>query len=100
MECDSDESVLDDEEQPSREFSDAQIASLSAFYTSGMKVVGKQYAGLLHSAATETGLSTEQVKVSAHRAVNYKCCKTSDYMGVGSNFEVGGPSKLHPLSHP
>ena len=42
-----------------------QTATLSAYYQSGMRGVGKQYAILIARAAAETKLSREQVKVYA-----------------------------------
>ena len=48
----------------SRKFSVKQTATLNAFYKTGMKGEGKQYALFIEHAARESGLSPQQVKVS------------------------------------
>ena len=46
-----------------RMFSTAQSATLTSLYLSGMRGIGKKYSGYIQEAETDTGLTTEQIKV-------------------------------------
>ena len=50
-----------------RRFSAPQQAKLISLYHSGMRGVGRQYDHCIQNAATDTGLTSEQVKVSHAR---------------------------------
>ena len=65
--------VLDQSEevQPSKKFTASQTAVLNAFFSSGMKGVGKGHAAARQRAAKETGLSEDQVKVNDYRAAKH-----------------------------
>ena len=47
-----------------RNFSTTQTALLSYYFENGMRGVGKKYSAIINRAASETHLSTDQVKVS------------------------------------
>ena len=49
-----------------RPFSDATVAALRAYHKKGMVGIGRNYSGVIEMAASETGLSVEQVKVSVY----------------------------------
>ena len=53
-----------DKSTPWRRFSAPQQAKLISLYYSGMRGVGRQYDHCIQNAATDTGLTSEQVKVS------------------------------------
>ena len=46
-----------------RRFDEKQLATLTAYYNTGMKGVGKAFSFTIEHAAAETGLSVDQVKV-------------------------------------
>ena len=46
-----------------RKFDEGQLATLTTYYSTGMKGVGKAFSFLIERAASETGLSADQVKV-------------------------------------
>lgn len=46
-----------------RRFSAAQLACLNAYFKTGMKGVGDQYASVINRAAADTQLTVQQVKV-------------------------------------
>lgn len=47
-----------------RNFSTTQTALLSYYFENGMRGVGKKYSAIIDCAASETRVSTDQVKVS------------------------------------
>ena len=49
-----------------RPFSDATVAALRAYHKKGMVGIGRNYSSVIEVAASETGLSVEQVKVSVY----------------------------------
>ena len=66
--CSCSSSGSDDEtpipsESKSKKFSPVVLSSLGAFFESGMVGVGRQYSSMIHRAAQENNLSTEQIKV-------------------------------------
>lgn len=68
MESEEDEVVRDEDEvllsgTRKRRFDQQQIASLTAYYNTGMKGEGEQYSSKINHAAAETGLTVTQVKV-------------------------------------
>ena len=46
-----------------KRFSEAQKACLKAYFQQGMQGTGKKHASLIHCAARDTHLSTDQIKV-------------------------------------
>ena len=64
-----------------RRFSAPQQAKLISLYHSGMRGVGRQYDHCIQNAATDTGLTSEQVKVS-HALFNREWDTTNNIVFV------------------